>query len=161
MTSSIKLRRCGLVGARLAVAAIAVAVLASSCGSSHSSTTSSSPKPTSGKITVQSTETFSAHVTNGGPIATGHFTISGAITDQGRVTDYRTAKGNKLLFRRVVVGKDGTITFLITLYGVAPGRWTITSATKSYMGLHGSGAQTADNAGSTPATFTLAGTVSH
>lgn len=161
MTSSIKLRRCGLLGAPLAVVAIAVAVLASSCGSSHSSTTSSSPKPTSGKITVQSTETLSApDVTNGGAAATGNFTISGAITDKGRVTDYRTPKGNKV--RRVVVGKDGTITFLITLYsGVEPGRWTITSATKGYKGLHGSGAQTVDNTGSTPATFTLAGTVSH
>jgi hypothetical protein len=157
MTSSIKLRRCGPVGLRLPVVAIGVAVLAS-CGSSHSSTTSSSPKKTISKITVQSTETFLAHVTNGGALATGHFTISGALTDKGRVADYRTAKG---LIRRVVTGKDGTITFLITLHGVAPASWTITSATKSYRGLHGSGAQTADNAGSTPATFTLAGTVSH
>ena len=158
MTSSIKLRRCGPVGLRLPVVAIGVAVLAS-CGSSHSSTTSSSPKSTSGKITVQSTETLSAPDSkNGGAAATGHFTMSGAITDKGQVTDYRTLNGNKV--RRVVVGKDGTITFLITLYSGVQ-RWTITSATKSYKGLHGSGAQTADNAGSTPATFTLAGTVSH
>jgi hypothetical protein len=164
MASSFKLRRSALVGAPRAVVAIAVAVLASSCGSSHSSTASSSPsRPTSGKITVQSTETLLAQdVTNGGVAATGHFTISGAITDKGRVTDYRTPKGNKVLIRRVVVGKDGTITFLITLYsGVAPARWTIASATKSYKGLHGSGAQTVDNTGSTPATFTLAGNVSH
>jgi hypothetical protein len=80
----------------------------------------------------------------------------------GRVTDYRTAKGNKVFIRRVVVGKNGTITFLITLYlGVEPGHWTITSATKSYTGLHGNGAQRVDNYASTPATFTLAGTVSH
>ena len=159
MTSSIKLRRSGLGGVPLAVVAIAVAALASSCGSSHSSTTSSSPKSTSGKITVQSTETLSApDVKNGGAAATGHFTISGAITDKGQVTDYRTLNGNKV--RRVVVGKDGTITFLITLYSGVQ-RWTITSATKSYKGLHGSGAQTVDNTGSTPATFTLVGTVSH
>ena len=159
MTSSIKLRRSGLGGVPLAVVAIAVAALASSCGSSHSSTTSSSPKSTSGKITVQSTETLSAPDSkNGGAAATGHFTISGALTDKARVADYPTAKG---LIRRVDTGKDGTITFLITLHGVAPASWTITSATKSYRGLQGSGAQTADNAGNTPATFTLAGTVSH
>ena len=99
-------------------------------------------------------------MTSGGVAATGRFTISGAITDKGRVTDYRTPKGNKVLIRRVVVGKDGTITFLITLYSGVQ-RWTITSATKSYKGLRGSGAQTMDNTGSTPATFTLAGTVSH
>jgi hypothetical protein len=163
MASFIKLRRSGLAGARLAVVAIAVVVLAPSCGSSRSSATSSSPKPTSGTITVQSTETLLAqNVKSGGVAATGHFMISGAITDKGRVTDYRTPKGNKVLIRRVVVGKEGTITFLITLYsGFAPGRWTITSATKSYKGLHGSGAQTVDNTGSTPATFTLAGNVSH
>jgi hypothetical protein len=161
VTSSVKPLRRGLVGRPLAVAAIAVAVLASSCGSSHSSTTRSSPKPSSGKITVQSTETLAASdITNGGVEATGHFTLSGAITDKGRVTDYRTSKGNKDLIRRVAVGKDGTITFLITLYSGVQ-RWTITSATKSYKGLHGSGAQTMDNTGSTPATFTLAGTVSH
>jgi hypothetical protein len=97
---------------------------------------------------------------NGSVAATGHLTISGAITDKGRVTDYRASKGHKDLTRRVVVGKDGTITFLITLYSGVQ-RWTITSATNSYKGLHGTGAQTADNTGSTPATFTLAGTVSH
>jgi hypothetical protein len=72
-------------------------------------------------------------------------------------------KGNKVLIRRVVVGKNGTITFLITLDMTAPsalGHWTITSATRSYHGLHGSGDQTVDDFQSSPATFALAGTVS-
>ena len=66
------------------------------------------------------------------------------------------------LIRRVVVGKKGTITFLITLYqsASAPGKWTITSTTRTYKGLHGNGTQVVDNYTSTPATFVLAGTVS-
>ncbi len=89
-------------------------------------------------------------------------TISGAIADAGAITDYRTVTGDKILIRRVAVGKKGTITFLITLYqsASAPGKWTITSATRTYTGLHGSGAQVVDNYTSTPATFVLAGTVS-
>ena len=150
--------------AGLLVVALIAAGLASSCGSSQSSTSSSPPTPGGGKITVQSTETLSAQdVTNGGVAGTGHFTISGAIADAGPETDYRTVKGTKVLIRRVVVGKKGTITFLITLYTTAPstalGRWTITSATGSYKGLHGSGEQTVDNYNSSPATFALAGTV--
>jgi hypothetical protein len=56
------------------------------------------------------------------------------------------------------------ITFLVTVDTSAPstvrGQWTITSATKSYEGLHGSGQQTVDDFESSPATFALAGTVS-
>jgi hypothetical protein len=32
-------------------------------------------------------------VTNGGVAARGRFTIAGAITDKGKVTDYRTVNG--------------------------------------------------------------------
>jgi hypothetical protein len=147
----------------LVAVGLVVAVLASSCGSSQNPATGSSPQPANGKVTVKSTETLkSDDVTNGGVSGTGHFTISGAIADAGAVTDYRTVKGNKVLIRRVVVGKKGTITFLITLYQSAsvPGKWTITSTTRTYKGLHGSGAQVVDNYTSTPATFVLAGTVS-
>jgi hypothetical protein len=142
---------------------LVVAMLASSCGSSQKPATGSSPKPANGKVTVKSTETLKSYdVTNGGVSGTGHFTISGAIADAGAVTDYRTVKGNKVLIRRVVVGKKGTITFLITLYqsASAPGKWTITSTTRTYKGLHGNGTQVVDNYTSTPATFVLAGTVS-
>jgi hypothetical protein len=73
-------------------------------------------------------------------------------------------KGDKVLIRRVVAGKNGRITFLITLDMNAPppalGKWTITSATRSYKGLHGRGQQTVDDFESSPATFALAGMVS-
>jgi hypothetical protein len=73
-------------------------------------------------------------------------------------------KGHVVLIRRVVAGKNGRMTFLITLDMNAPppalGKWTITSATRSYKGVHGSGQQTVDDFESSPATFALAGTVS-
>jgi hypothetical protein len=106
----------------------------------------------------------SQDVTDGGVAGTGHFKISGAISDDGRVTDHRTVKGNTVLLRRVVVGKKGMITFLVTLdmsaRSNALGHSTITSATKTYEGLCGSGKQTVDDFESSPATFALAGTVS-
>ena len=151
---------------RVALTAATLGVLTASCGgASQNSASSATPKPASGKITVRSTETLkSQDVTDGGVAGTGHFTISGAITDAGAVTDYRTLKGTKVLIRRVAVGKKGMITFLVTLDMSAPstvlGQWTITSATKSYEGLHGSGQQTVDDFESSPATFALAGTVS-
>ena len=146
------------------LAAVAAAVLASSCGSSSSSASSSSPRSAIGKITVRSTVSLRPQVTNGGVIGTGHFTISGAITDAGADTDYRIVKGTKELFRRVVVGKNGTITFLITrpttAQPTALRHWTITSATGTYKGLHGSGEQTVDDTTGSPALFVLTGTVS-
>jgi hypothetical protein len=141
------------------------ALIASCGGSSQNSASSTTSKQASGKITVRSTETLkSEDVTDGGVAGTGHFTVSGAISDAGAVTDYRTVKGSKVLIRRVVVGKKGRITFLVTLDTSAPsaalGRWTITAATKSYEGLQGRGRQTVDDFESSPATFALAGTVS-
>jgi hypothetical protein len=147
----------------LVVIALVAAVLASSCGSSQSSTSSSSPRSANGKITVQSTETLSAQdVTNGGVAGTGRVTISGAITDTGTATDYRTVKGNTALIRRVVAGRKGAITFLITIQlgTPSPEKWTITSGTTTYKGLHGRGLETVDHFATTPATFTLVGTVS-
>jgi hypothetical protein len=150
---------------RVALVAGSFAVLAACGGSSHSSGTSTTLTPTSGKITVRSTETLkSQDVTDGGVAGTGRFRISGAISDAGPVTDYRTVNGSEILIRRVAVGKRGMITFRIKLDMNAPstalGEWTITSATRSYEGLHGSGKQIVDEFESSPATFALAGTVS-
>jgi hypothetical protein len=81
---------------RVASAAAALGVLTASCGgSSQNSASTAGPEPASGRITVRSTETLkSQDVTDGGVAGTGHFTISGAISDAGAVTDYRTLKGN-------------------------------------------------------------------
>lgn len=116
-----------------------------------------------GAITVRCTESLkSADVTDGGVSGAGRCTIGGAIDDQGKATDYRTSVANKALIRRVVVGRKGTITFLITIdlgSGVAP-RWSVKSASGAYRGLHGKGREVVDDFSSTPATFVMTGTVS-
>src|ERR1700742_1800879 len=95
-----------------------------------------------GQITVRATETLSgSDVTDGGVAGRGRFRISGAITDKGKVTDFRTVNGSTAKLRRVARGAKGTITFLITIHlgSPAPETWRITSATRAYKGLHGRG----------------------
>lgn len=116
-----------------------------------------------GKITVRAWEKLKAEdVTNGGVAGTGHFKTSGVVVDAGTVTDYRKVSGNTITIRRVTVGKRGAITFRITIQmnDYSPAPWVITSATKAYKGIRGSGTQVVDNFDATPATFVLKGTVS-
>ena len=115
-----------------------------------------------GHITVRATEARTdGDVTDGGVAGRGRFRISGAITDKGKVTDYRTVKGGTALLRRVTAGARGTITFLITIHlrESGPETWKITSATRAYKGLHGRGRETVDAFDETPARFVLQGTV--
>jgi hypothetical protein len=97
----------------------------------------------------------------------GHatFRASGAITDQGTAVTYRTVKGNLatsnavITLRYVTTGKKGAITFLdkiVVKPTTTTSRWTITSGTKAYKGLHGKGTET-ENASYTVST--LRGTV--
>ena len=67
-------------------------------------------------------------------------------------------KGPLITLRFVTAGKKGTITFVVkidTNFGTS--RWTITSGTKAYKGLHGEGSES-ENADYTVSTLT--GTVS-
>jgi hypothetical protein len=137
------------------VTSLAVGVPGSFAGSPHAAL--------NGKITLHATEyLIQPHVTNGGVAGHGgHFSISGAIADKGKMTDYRTQKGSVALVRRVAVGKKGTITFLITIdlkTGSEP--WTIRYGTKAYKGLQGKGTEVVDTWYTTPATFVMKGTVS-
>ena len=139
----------------LAVAAPAVAVLIASCA----------PDVPHRNLTMQCSETLTgADVADGGVAGTGRCALTGMLHDSGRVTDYRTQKGQTVFIRRVVTGAKGTITFLITipLAGPGPGGepWKITSGTKAYTKLHGRGYQVVDNYTGSPATFVLKGTVS-
>lgn len=138
-------------------AAPTAAVLISSCATAaHDSTHTN--------LTVQCTENLTGQdVSNGGVSGTGHCTLTGALRDRGRATDYRTQNSETALIRRVVTGTKGTITFLITIPmvgGTGGEPWTITSGTKTYTKLHGRGHQVVDNYQGTPATFVLRGTVS-
>jgi hypothetical protein len=99
---------------------------------------------------------------NGGDAGIGHFTATGAINDKGTYTGYRSVRGQIAKVRNVMVGKKGTITIVITIdlstESIPP--WTITSGTKSYVGLHGKGRLIVDNYQSDPYTFVMKGTVS-
>ena len=98
------------------------------------------------------------HVTNGGVAGTGRFVASGAISEKGKVVVYRTVKGHLITLRNVTIGKKGTITFLVKIdTNVGTSRWTITSGTRAYKGLHGKGIES-ENADYTVSTLT--GTVS-
>jgi hypothetical protein len=117
---------------------------------------------TSPVLTVKCTETLkSADVTDGGVAGTGRCTLSGAISDGGKATDYRRATSTTALIRRVVAARKGTITFLITIHlGSGSEPWSIASGTKAYRGLRGKGSQVVDKFDATPATFVMRGSVS-
>lgn len=101
-------------------------------------------------------------VTNGGVAGTGHFTLTGAINDKGTYVGYRSVRGQIAKVRDVLTSKKGTITIVITIHlgRESPAPWTITSGTKSYVGLHGKGRLIVDNYESDPYTFVMNGTVS-
>ncbi len=109
------------------------------------------------KITVRiagGKRTPGPEVTDGGVAGTAFFTASGAITDKGTVTTYRTIKGPMIILDFVAVGRKGAITFvdkIDTTRGTS--RWTIASGTKAYKGLHGKGTER-ENASYTVSTLT-------
>ena len=81
-------------------------------------------------------------VTKGECRGVGDFTASGAISERGKLVTCRTVKMPLITLRYVAVGKKGTITFVVKIHtDTVPvtSRWTITSATKAYAGLHGEG----------------------
>ena len=115
-----------------------------------------------GKVTVRISDMNAGgkgdSVTNGGLAGTGHFTASGAISETGKAVVYRTVKDPLITLRYVTSGKNGTITFVVKINtSISTSRWTITSATKAYKGLHGEGIES-ENADYTVSTLT--GTVS-
>ena len=113
-------------------------------------------------LAVRCTETLkSEDVSNGGVAGNGLCTLSGAIVDRGAATDYRRVTGTTARIRRVVVGRRGTITFLIAIdlsTGSEP--WSVLTGTKTYRGLRGKGSQVVDRYDATPAVFVMKGTVS-
>lgn len=81
-------------------------------------------------------------VTNGGVSGRGHFKATGAISDTGTVVTYRWAEGALITLRYVTASTLGTITYVVKINtGAGSSRWTITSATGRYKGLHGRGTE--------------------
>jgi hypothetical protein len=131
-------------------------------------TPQSSIAASSGQITVEGTGEGPVNpgadgygVTDGGVAGTGRFVATGAITDSGTYTGYRSVSGQTATVRDVLVGRKGTITVMITIHlGIeSPPPWTITSGTDGYADLHGRGTLTVDNYQANPYTFVLEGSV--
>jgi hypothetical protein len=81
-------------------------------------------------------------VTNGGVAGRGHFHATGAISERGTVVTYRKLKGALIKLRYVTTSAKGTITYLVKINpSRGTSRWTITSATGQYQGLHGRGTE--------------------
>lgn len=98
------------------------------------------------KLTVRMTGGNEHHqgdaVTNGGLAGRGRFVASGAISQHGKVSVYRTVKGSLITLRFVTSDSRGTITFLTKIdTDIGTAHWTITSATGAYRGLRGQGTE--------------------
>jgi len=127
---------------RAIVLASAASLLAVAVPVSLAAPASLSQEQAGGRITLHITGSGNADATNGAVAGVGRFTVSGAITDKGTDTAYRTVKPTTVLLRHVMVGKKGRINLLVTI-DIARGTklWTITSGTKAYKGLHGKGTE--------------------
>ena len=113
-----------------------------------------------GKVTLHITGSGNADATDGAVAGVGRFTITGAITDKGTGTAYRTVKPTTVLLRHVLVGNKGTINLLVTI-DIAGGTklWKIISGTKAYKGLHGKGTEDSAIFTGDKAVLTLTGRV--
>jgi hypothetical protein len=110
------------------------------------------------KVVIAGTNDTVPPVTDGSLQGKGTFKASGALTDTGAALGYRSVNADGITLRFVARGKKGTITFVVKIdTTTGTSRWTISSGTKAYAGLHGKGTES-ENASYTVST--LRGTVS-
>ena len=112
------------------------------------------------KVVIAGTNDRIPPPTDGSLAGKGTFKATGAITDAGPAFGYRrvSANGTVITLRFVAKGKKGTITYLVKIdTNAGTSRWTISSGTGSYKGVHGKGIER-ENATFTVSTLT--GTVS-
>jgi hypothetical protein len=141
-------RRAWALGPALVSAAVAIAIAVAALALLHPArkplTTGVTPPLAAGsRVRVRIVGRHTGQdVSNGGVAGTGHFNATGAISDTGTVVTYRTVKGGLITLRDVTTSTKGTITYVVK---IAPytgsSRWTITSATGRYEGLHGRGTE--------------------
>jgi hypothetical protein len=82
------------------------------------------------------------NVTNGRVAGRGHFHATGAISDTGTVVVCQTVNlAGLITLRYVTTSTKGTITYVVKITPDISSRWTITSATGQYQGLHGRGTE--------------------
>jgi len=100
---------------------------------------------TGGKVKVVIAGTNDKYDVHDGSLAgKGTFKATGTISDTGPVLAYRTVSrhGTLITLRFVAKGKKGTITYLVKVdTNAGTSRWTISSGTGAYDGLHGNGVE--------------------
>jgi hypothetical protein len=142
------------------ILALSVAVLvgAGCGGGGDSGSPSSSPAPAtapSSEATTTTTGTTTAsgpqvvfHLKGKTPASdsvrggggSGKFTVSGTVTDSGTFVDYRRQKGDTILIRRVLTGKNGKVTVVIHISTTEGDKgWKVTTGSGSYAGAQGKG----------------------
>jgi hypothetical protein len=154
--------RLAIVACVVLVGATALAVFERTAESQSSSPARKAmPTVSGGKVKVVIAGTNDRYDVRDRSLAgTGTFKASGAITDAGAALAYRTVSrdGTLITLRFVAKGKKGTITYVVEVNtNTSTSRWTITSGTRAYKGLHGKGTES-ENVGFTVST--LRGTVS-
>lgn len=139
-------RRAWGLGPVLVSAAVVIAIAVGSLAFLHGArkpvtTGGTSPLAPGGRVRVWIANGNNGQdVTNGGVAGRGHFKATGAISDTGTVVTYRRAGVTVITLRYVTTSTKGTITYLVKIDTIArTSRWTITSATGRYKGLHGRG----------------------
>ena len=108
------------------------------------------------KVVIAGTNDRIPPPSDGSLAGKGTFKATGAITDAGPVLAYRSASANGTLItlRFVAKGKKGAITYLVKIdTNAGTSRWTISSGTKAYKGMHGKGIER-ENANYTVSTLT-------
>jgi hypothetical protein len=155
--------RLAIVACLLLVGATVLAVFERTAESQSASPAPTSRSMVSGgkvKVVIAGTNDRIPPPTDGSFAGKGTFKATGAITDAGPVLAYRSvsANGTLITLRFVAKGKKGAITYLVKIdTNAGTSRWTISSGTKAYKGMHGKGIER-ENASYTVSTLT--GTVS-
>jgi len=110
------------------------------------------------KVVIAGTNDRIPPPTDGSLAGKGTFKASGAFKDTGVALGYRGVSAHGITLRFVTKGTKGTITFVVKIdTTTGTSRWTISSGTRAYAGLHGKGIER-ENANYTISTLT--GTVS-
>lgn len=101
------------------------------------------------------------HTVRGGG-GSGRFSASGAFKDSGTFLDFRSENGDTILIRRVLMGKKGVVTTVVTISMSGGDKgWKIKSGSGKYQGIHGSGQEIGGVDGSGNLDITMNGSIRH
>jgi hypothetical protein len=145
----------------MATRAVALAFVAALlCAAVPASLAAPAEKRAGGTVTLHIRERGDASANNA-VSGVGRFRISGAISDRGTTRARRTVKSTTVVIRRVMVGKKGTFRLVLTIPKAGGDKvWRITSGTRAYKGLHGTGTEDSAIFSGTLGDFMLSGKVS-